>query len=469
MNYEVIIIGAGPAGLFAAEKISSRKPNAKILVIDRGREIQERKCPARASGKACMQCKLCNISFGIGGAGGLSDGKLNLDHRIGMDIDELRIDKDKAKKEIKYIDNLFVKYGADGNLSGQTSEDIQKWVKKSKDLGATLIPVRQRHMGSDKTPEIIGNFKKELMKRGVEFIVKTEVNEILSKKEYIVKTTKGDYRSRFLLAAPGRGGAYWFRNQAEKLGVEYTYGEIDVGIRVELNAEVYQPLTDLFYDPKFIIERSHLYNDKVRTFCTNPNGEVTAELVPIENSDEKSGNLILVNGHAKKDEKTKNTNFAILHTIRLTNPQGDTTNYGRNIAEFVNFISGQKPLVQRYGDFMQHRRSTEESINKGNVKPTLQGCNPGDLGMAFTYRTMTNIMDMISTLDKILPGVADNSTLLYGPEIKFYDTKYKTNKNLETKIENLYVAGDGAGKSRGIIGAALSGILAAEGIISKLK
>ncbi len=459
MDYEVIIIGAGPAGLFAAEKLSSERPGTKILVIDKGKEISERSCPAKKTDKACIGCMLCNISFGVGGAGGLSDGKLNLDHRIGMDINELRISQEKAQKGIDYIDSILVRHGADGNLSATASEEAQEWVERAKKYQVELIPVKQRHMGSDKTPQIIGRFKDELMQRGVSFLVNTEVNNIEKQGLFRIKTQKGEFTSKYLLVAPGRGGAYWFRNQAQKLGIGYSFGEIDVGVRVELDAKVYKPLTDIFYDPKFKL-KSPTYRDAVRTFCTNPNGSVTAEVM---------NNLILVNGHAEKERKTNNTNFALLYTIRLTDPQGDTTSYGRRIADFANFISGQKPVVQRYGDLINGRRSTEESIRNNKVQPTLQGCNPGDIGMALNYRSMINVIETLQILDKILPGVADTSTLIYAPEIKFYDIRYTTSEQLETQLENLYVAGDGTGKSRGIIGAALGGLLAAEGMLTKMR
>lgn len=463
MPYDLIIIGAGPAGLFAAERISSKRPQTKVLVLDKGREITDRKCPARIKGQGCMQCKLCNISFGIGGAGGLSDGKLNLDCRIGMEIKELNINKKTADRAIKYIDDTFVKYGADGNLSIPNSKEANKWVKRAENYGALLLQINQRHMGSDKTPEIISKFKKDLMDRGVEFMIKTEVEKIESKDGFTVSTDKGAFNSKYLLVAPGRGGAYWFRNQAKQLGLEYRFGEIDVGLRVELDAEAYKPLTDIFYDPKFKI-MSNSYNDPVRTFCTNPNGEVTSELIK-----DKEENIVLVNGHANKVQKTENTNFAILHTIRLTNPQEDTTLYGRGIAKFANLIGGGQPLVQRYSDLKHCRRSTQEKINNNPVQPTLKGCTPGDLAMAMPARTMDNLVDLLVRLEKIVPGVGSDSTLLYGPEIKFYDIKYETDNHLETTVKNLYVAGDGVGKSRGIVGAALGGLLVADGLLNKLR
>lgn len=460
MDYDVTILGAGPAGLFAAEKISSERPNTKILVVDKGREITERKCPARLSGKACMQCKICNISSGIGGAGGLSDGKLNLDSRVGMDLKELQIDKKEANQKIRYIDEAFVRYGADGNLSAPDSDKARKLVERAKSKDAKLLRIKQRHMGSDKTPRIIGNFKEDLIRRGVEFLVRQEVESIEANGEFTVVTGANKISSKYLLVAPGRGGAYWFRDQARKLGLEYQFGEIDVGIRVEIDAESYKEVTDEFYDPKIIIERTRKYNDRVRTFCTNPYGEVTSEMMD---------NIILVNGHADKEQKTKNTNFAILHTIKLDDPQGDTTEYGRNIAKFANFISGGKPLIQRYSDLRNYRRSREKYISENPVQPTLLGCNTGDLAMALPARTMEALIETLFLLEKIFPGTINDSTLLYAPEIKFYDTKYKTTKNLETAIANLYVAGDGVGKSRGIVGAALGGLLVAEGILSKLK
>jgi len=465
MKYDVIILGAGPAGLFAAESLSKR--HFKILMIDKGRDIKERKCPIYRKDASCNLCKICDISFGVGGAGGLSDGKLNLHHKIGMDINELKIDKKKAYRLINYVDSVFQRYGADKTLYGTNKKEIKRWKRRTEKINETLkenngkegsvdiITPLQRHMGTDKIKEVIENFKKELEQRGVHFQLKTEIERIIKNKSSFHLISKNKvFEARYLLVCPGRGSSYWFREQAEKLGIKHKFGSIDVGVRVELLAKDYSEITDLIYDPKFHIT-TPTFKDKVRTFCTNPRGEVTCE---------QNESMILVNGHANKKAKTKNTNFALLYTIDLTKPQADTTEYGRHIARFVNFISGKKPIIQRLGDLKDGHRSTMESIKKNKVKPTLRGCNPGDLGMALTYRVIKNVLEALEILDDIVPGVAKDSTLLYAPEIKFYDTKYITSKDLETNLKGLFVAGDGVGKSRGIIGAAVTGLIVAEGI-----
>jgi len=477
MKHDVIIIGAGPAGLFAAEKIINSNKKLSVLVIDKGKDVPERKCPTYRKDNSCSICTPCNISFGVGGAGGLSDGKLNLHHKIGMNIEELDIKKERAHKLIEYIDALFLKFGADKKLYGTSSKEIEQLMKRTekvnqiikessrknsngnKKAGVSLIPNIVRHMGSDNTPKIIANFKKGLEKKGVIFELNTEIEKIIANKGFHLISGNKVYESTYLIVAPGRAMSYWFREEATRLGIVHNFGEIDVGVRIELLAKDYSEVTDLIYCPKFHIYTPS-YGDKVRTFCTNPGGEVTSE---------QSSSMILVNGHAKSNEKTKNTNFALLCTIDLTGPQADTTHYGINIAKFVNFISGEKPLIQTLGDLKNGHRSTKEKIAKNKVKPTLKGCNPGDIGMALNYRITKNILETLDILDKIVPGVAKDSTLIYAPEIKFYDTKYTTTRDLETNIKNLFVAGDGVGKSRGIVGAALTGIIAAEGILKKAR
>ena len=435
--YDIIIIGAGPAGLFVANELSSK--NLNILIIDKK-------------------------SY-VGGSGAITDGKLNLSYEIGMDLEELKLDKEEALKKINYIDKIFVKYGADKKLYGVEEEKINFWKEKALKYGINLIASKQRHMGSDNTFKIIKKFQKDLENKGIKFLLKTKVGNIKINKNFEIYTSKENFESKYLIVAPGRSGAYWFREQAKKLNIKSMYGAIDVGVRVEVKSNIYKNITDIIYDPKFIL-RSHCHGDKVRTFCTNPNGRVKIE----ENS------FKLINGDALKKYKTNNTNFAILTTLTLTKPIADTKEYGINLIKFALLAGGGKPIIQRYGDLKRGSRSKVETFfskERGydNLKPTLKLIKdvvPADISLAYPDRIVNNIKEMIELLDEFIPGIANPETLIYAPEVKFYDTKYETNKYLETNIKNLYVAGDGVGKSRGIVGAALNGILVAGGISKTL-
>lgn len=441
-NYDVIIIGAGPAGMFAADHLSKSNKDLEVLVMD------ERKH--------------------AGGSGAITDGKLNLSPNIGMDIHELGISEEHAQEMINYIDGVFVKHGADKRVTGIDEKEIKKWIDKAASLDLELIPALQRHIGTDKTPKVINSFKKELEQRGVNFLLETRLNEIISNDLFYLRCEGKAYQSHFLIVAPGRRGAYWFREEANKLGLKFMYGPIDVGIRVEVPYEVMSPLTNLIYDPKikYVTKKRR---DKVRTFCTNPGGKVR-----IEPKEPPDVDFVLVNGDALKRKKTPNTNFAILETISLKEPYEDTTEMGRSIARETNRLGGGKPIIQRLGDYLNGSRSHTTTFNKSGydlVEPTLKpGVNvvPGDISLAYRARNWDNLMEFLEVLDQFLPGIIHPSTILYAPEIKFYDTKYPTDKWLETNVPRLFVAGDGAGKSRGIVGAALTGIMAAQGILNKI-
>jgi len=442
MNYDVVIVGAGPAGLFAAERLS--KSNLKVAVVD------ERSIP--------------------GGAGAITDGKLIFHHEVSMDLKELQIEQPKAYELMEHVDKIFLKHGADENHSGKESEEAEELKKRAAKHRVRFILSKTRHMGSDNTPLIIKRFKTELENQGIEFYMKTKVNHILNNNNFEVNTNGETLEASKILVAPGRGGAYWFREQAKKLGVENRYGPIDVGVRVELAAETFDPVTDISYDAKFHYD-THCHGDRVRTFCVNPRGFVTQE--PGENGIEHEGTILRpVNGHAMKSVTTDNTNFAILSTIHMTQPDSDSTMLGRRLIISTYSNGGGKPVAQRWGDLIRGSRSWPETFNDSKrgydrVKPTLKNFTPGDISLSYYGRFCNNIKEMIKVLDKIIPGVAHPSTILYAPEIKFYDTKYATNQVLETNVPNLFVAGDGCGKSRGIVGAAVSGILAAEGILKK--
>ncbi len=447
--HDVIVIGAGPAGLFASRALAGK---LSVLVLDEKSRT--------------------------GGAGAMTDGKLNLSPQIGLDLNELRISEAEAEERIADIDGVFLEHGADRTLYGVDRERIDlwldrvSWVKRRAakgDWDITLLPARQRHMGTDLAHQVVARMTESIAKRGAEFLLGTRVEEIRREDRsgpYIVHTSKGQFASRYVVAAPGRDGAYWFREVARSLGVKTRWGAIDIGCRVEVALPVYDEITQVLYDPKFLFV-TPTHGDRTRTFCTNPGGRVRVEI--------RNG-FRLVNGDALKRMKTPCTNFAILNTVSMTEPLQDTTEMGRKVMEFANFWGGGESLiVQRWGDLTEGRRSKAEtffsaSLGYDKMMPTLTpgpGVTPGDISYAYPGRIVDNLRESLLLLSRVIPGVAHPSTTVYVPEIKFYDTKYPTDRNLETDVPDLFVAGDGVGKSRGIVGAALNGMLAAEGILRK--
>jgi hypothetical protein len=453
---DVLIIGAGPAGLFAAGKLADETDHI-ITVIDMGKESVNRKC-STLSRDMCTKCEPCDIYAGVGGAGALSDGKLNLTPRIGGDPESLHRSAEEVRSYIQKVDETFLKYGADADIFGVNDDDLNLLKRKASAHGIEFISGKQRHMGSDKTPLIIDKFYKELKQKGVRFRTQTKIESIeRTNGGFIAHSANESFKADYIIAAPGRAGAYWFRTQARKLGIDNKYGPIDVGVRVEFPSTIYEPIEEIMYDAKFKLY-TYTYDDLVRTFCTNPCGFVTEERYP---------DFVMVNGHAKKDEKSENTNLAILSRIELTDPVEDTTEYGRSIARLATTIGGGKPILQRFKDLATGQRSTWKRLGRCQIAPTLRNATPGDISMALPHRIVTNIVESIERLDNVIEGIASDSTLIYASEIKFYDTKYPVTKHLETNIPNLFVAGDASGHSRGIVYAAVTGILAAEGIIHK--
>jgi len=447
--WDVIVIGAGPAGLFAARALSGR---LSVLVLEE--------------------------KVRTGGAGAMTDGKLNLSPQIGLDLNELQISEEEAGDRIARIDEVFLEHGADRTLYGVDAEriglwlDRVSWVRRTTSKGdwdITLLPARQRHMGTDLAHQVVARMTDSIAGNGVTFSLRTKVEDIYLRDHhgpFHLRTSIGQFASRYLVAAPGREGAYWFREVARSLGVQTRWGAIDIGCRVEVALPVYDEITQVLYDPKFLfITPTH--GDRTRTFCTNPGGRVRVEI--------RNG-CRLVNGDALKKQKTPCTNFAILNTVSMTEPLQDTTEMGRKVMEFANFWGGGDSLVvQRWGDLTAGRRSKPETFNSAalgydKMMPTLPlgpGVTPGDISFAYPGRIVDNLRESLLLLSRVIPGVAHPSTTVYVPEIKFYDTKYTTDRHLETNVPNLFVAGDGVGKSRGIVGAALNGMLAAEGILCK--
>ena len=453
MNWDVVIIGAGPAGLFAAYELASES-SLKIAVVDKGKDINERKCPSITNYTICMECKPCNILCGLGGAGGLSDGKLNLKTDVGGNLEEF-VSKEDADGLISKIDKIFLGHGGPYKLYGKESEALEK---KAASHGIEFIPIPQRHIGSDRLPAVVTSIKNDLIGNGVELLLNTNVESISNNGDFELTTDKGEkISSKYVLAAPGRSGGDWLATEAKKFGIKTKYAPIDIGVRVEVPAVVMDSIIEKAWDPKFHIN-PRTYDDFVRTFCTCPNGFVVME---------DYGDYIGVNGHSSNKDKSENTNFAFLTRVELTEPVENTTDYGISIAKLATTIGGKMPIIQRLEDLRNGRRSTETRIQKSYVKPTLKNATPGDISMAMPHRIVTNVIEGLEQLDKVIPGVNSDSTLVYAPEIKYYSMRFLVNKNLETNVENFFVAGDGAGLSRGIVASAATGLIAAKGIMNK--
>jgi Uncharacterized FAD-dependent dehydrogenases len=459
MIYDVAIIGGGPAGLFAAYELIENARDISVVLIDKGYMPRQRHCPLSRIGR-CV-CVPCHITHGIGGAGLFSSGIINLRPDIGGDLQEILNSWDSANLLIDYIDKVFVKFGAPTDRvfepKGPAFEEYQRSLAR---VGAQLVPIRQRHIGTDGSTRVIENFTNYLTEAGVKLVVGTNVEHVeRGNGVFMLRTGRGNIEARTILMAPGRAGAEWFRDEARRLGIELIPNPLDVGVRVEIPRYVMNPITDLYMDPKIIMyTKSH--DDKVRTFCTNPGG-----FVVLERYDDGT---VGVNGETYVDRKSNNTNFALLTSIRLTDPMEDTIEYGKSIARLATKLGGGKPIIQRLGDLEDGRRSTWDRIRRNVIEPTLKYVTPGDIGMALPARALDNILEFLNKVDSVIPGLASKYTLLYAPEIKYYSMRAVVNKLMETTVDGIFAAGDGAGLSRGINVAAATGALAAWGILDKL-
>lgn len=461
---DVIIIGAGPGGIFCAYELLRQKPDLKVIVIEKGRSIEKRVCPKRTT-LQCVGCKPCSITTGFAGAGAFSDGKLSLSPDVGGNLPEI-LGYEKTAELIHESDEIYLKFGADKNVYGVDKQDVIREIRR-RAIGANLklVECPIRHLGTEEGYKIYAKLQKHLTDEGAELIFNTMVDEILVEdgKAVGVRTDKGDvYYGSEVVSAVGREGADWFKDKCEEVGIETTPGTVDVGVRVEVRDEVMQYLNDNLYEAK-LIYHTPTFDDKVRTFCTNPSGEVATEYY--------EGGLAVVNGHAykAKDHKTHNTNFAILVSKNFTKPFKTPIEYGKQIAQLSNMLCGGRILVQTFGDFKRGRRTTEERLCRNNLIPTLKDAVPGDLSLVFPHRIMVDIEEMLEALDKITPGIASDETLLYGVEVKFYSNRVIVNSDFETSIKGLRAIGDGAGVTRGLQQASANGISVARSILKGMN
>jgi hypothetical protein len=455
--YDVIIIGAGPAGLFAAYELLEKCQNLNLLIIEKGKATNERKCFMELTG-SCAKCKPCNILAGVGGAGTFSGGILNLRPDIGGNLEVLTKNKSYAWELVDYVDKIFLRFGASKILYGTNENKILELKKKSLSAGISFIDIKQRYLGRNRSSKLINRFADWLRKKNAKFLLNCEALDLLIENNRCmgVKLRNKNLRAKKVLVAPGRVGSVWFERIIRKYKVNARYRPIDVGIRIEVPSIILEHVVAINRDPKFHI-RTAAYDDFVRTFCTNPNGFVVKE-----NYD----GLIGVNGQSLENLTSSNTNFALLVRIELTEPVENTIEYGRSIAKLATTIGGGNPIIQRMGDLRRDRRSTSERLLRNPVKSTLSKVTPGDISMALPHRVVANLLESLERLDNVMPGVAADSTLLYAPEIKYYSIDIKVTSQLEVEsIKNLFVAGDGAGLSRDIVNASATGILAGRGII----
>ncbi len=440
MSYDVAIIGAGSAGLFAALELTNT--DLRVVIIEGGLPPKER----------------TSITSGVGGAGTFSDGKLNLSSKIGGNPQAIGCSSTELDALIEQVDAEFTRCGAPAQYSGENAIDLAQLKQSAAQAGIEFIAGRQRHIGTVTIREVIDSFYHDLLDKGIEFRLETKVEAIATEDSgFRLDTSNGSIHARFVIASPGRVGAYWLREQARALGVGPAFGPLDIGVRVEFPAELYESIERVMYDAKLRV-RTATYDDMVRTFCTNPRGFVVRE------DHEK---FVLVNGHAENIRKSENTNFALLVHMELTDPVEDTTEYGRAVAQLASTIGGGHPILQRLKDLRQGRRSTLDRIRRLPIRPTLDEVTPGDISMALPQRIVLNLLEAIERLDRIIPGLAADSTLIYAPEIKFYDTRYDVQDGMETKLPGFYVAGDASGHSRGIVFAAVTGIHAARHIAAR--
>ncbi len=466
-NYDFIIIGAGPAGIFAALRMAQKRPQSRVLIVDTGRAIAHRTCPARKNGQ-CLHCDPCAIVHGWAGAGAFSDGKLSLSDEVGGHINDY-IGHDRAMDYIRQADEQYLRFGASQTVHGLNNARVDEIAYEASRYNIRLVPCPVRHLGTENAGPVLGAMHDYLIRETkTTFMELTSAEDILCQDGQVTGVRlqpRGSEKfvavAPYVVAAPGRGGAQWLSETVNKLGLKTQNNEVDIGVRVEVPNAIMDHLTRDLYEAK-LIYYSDTYENKVRTFCMNPGGEVSQEYY--------EGGLAVVNGHSYGDasRRTGNTNFAMLVSTKFTEPFNQPIEYGRYIAQLGNMLTGGPIMVQRLGDLLKGRRTDVSRLRKSTTIPTLSTAVPGDLSFVLPARHLTSIVEALRAFDHLAPGLYSQNTLLYGVEVKFYSSKVLVDEKLETPIHGLFAAGDGAGITRGLMQASVSGMVVADEVVRRM-
>jgi hypothetical protein len=466
-NYDVIVIGAGPAGIFTALEMTAKKPDSRVLIVDTGRAIKNRTCPARVNGQ-CVHCNPCGIVHGWAGAGAFSDGKLSLSDEVGGQIAEYMGHK-RAMEYIQRADDIYLRFGASPVVHGRDDRRVEEIAYQASRHNIRLVPCPVRHLGTENAGPVLGAMHDHLVENThTTFLELTTAQDILVENERVagvrIQPRQGDAfvaTAPYVVAAPGRGGAQWLSETVGRLGLRTQNNEVDIGVRVEVPNAIMDHLTRDLYEAK-LVYFSDTYENKVRTFCMNPGGEVSQE--------HYEGGIAVVNGHSYEDpaRRTGNTNFALLVSTSFTEPFNQPIEYGRYIAQLGNMLTGGPIMVQRLGDLLKGRRTDASRLRKSTTIPTLSTAVPGDLSFVLPARHLTSITEALRAFDHLAPGLYSQNTLLYGVEVKFYSSKVLVAGNFETAIGGLYTIGDGAGITRGLMQASVTGMAVADDIASRM-
>ena len=460
MNFDIVIVGAGPAGIFTALELVKQKSDKKIIIVEKGASIEKRSCPKEIT-KTCVFCKpYCHITTGFSGAGAFSDGKLSLSYEVGGELPEL-IGNKKADEFIKYTDNIYLEFGADTKVEGlENTEAIKEIRLKAIEAGLKLVDCPIRHLGTEKAQDLYFRIQNYLVDNGVEIRFGTVVKDLVIENGVINGVIASDLKKKEenytilgekIIVAAGRKGADWLKDMCLKHDISHCAGTVDIGVRVEVRNEVMEKVNSVLYESK-LIGYPAPFRNKVRTFCQNPGGFVSQE-----NYD---NDLAIVNGHSYKDRKSNNTNLAILSSHNFLEPFNQPIEYGKKVAELVNMLGNGNILVQRYGDILDGKRTWQNELDQSNVEPTLPDAVAGDITSAIPYRPMMNILNFIEAMNVVVPGFASRETLLYGPEIKFYSNKINVDKtDFQTNVKGLYCLGDSSGWTRGLMMASVMGVI----------
>jgi len=452
MNYDIVIVGAGPAGIFTALEMIRRGSKKKIILIEKGLPIEKRHCPKIKTQK-CVQCKPhCHITTGFSGAGAFSDGKLSLSYEVGGELPEL-IGWQTAQELIDYTDKIYLEFGADEHVEGVSGDPYIKEIRRRAiQAGLKLVDCPIRHLGTEKAQDLYLAIQRYLENHGVEMLFDCNCSDIIVKNDICrgVVTDRGEIFGKEVVIATGRRGADWLEKVCTAHGVEHKPGTVDIGVRVEVRNEVMEDVNRVLYESK-LIGYPRPFKNKVRTFCQNPGGFVSQE-----NYD---NNLAVVNGHSYKEQKSGNTNLAILCSHNFSVPFNQPIAYAQKVGELTNMLANGQILVQRFGDILDGKRTWPKELAQSNVRPTLPDAVAGDITAAMPYRAMTNIIHFIEAVDNVVPGFASPETLLYSPELKFYSNRVKMDAELNTSLRGLHCLGDSSGWTRGLMMASVMGVL----------